>query len=182
MPPRSRHRHRSRKDRPSRLSDLLGASARKWRMQHLHRLEVIRRRWIEAAGEYAARYLVPVRLVRKTLRVAVPDSAWASEATYLAGPILERLRALLPGGWVEEIKPVLTEPECPLPIPTPQVKLKEPTPRMQGRAELIVGHLPPGELRDAVRRAVLAALRRLDDDPDDAVDRGGHQNRRGGRS
>lgn len=170
MPPYNRRRRRK-GSRPARLSDLVSSHTRRWRLTALHRLEVIRRKWARAAGEYVARHTIPVRLVRKTLRVAVPDSGWASELAYLAGPILERLQAELRGAWVEEIKPVLVESIPDSPAPSPEVQLPEPTLKMHERADRAVEGIGDDELRAAVRRAVLASLRRLDAQADNAVDK-----------
>jgi hypothetical protein len=178
MPPHNRRR-RKRGSRPARLSDLVSSHTRRWRLTALHRLEVIRRKWARAAGEYVARHTVPVRLVRKTLRVAVPDSGWASELVYLAGPILERLQGELRGAWVEEIKPVLVESIPDSPAPAPEVKLPEPTQKMHERADRAVRDITDEDLRAAMRRAVLASLRRLDAEADDAVDRKQKQPRNG---
>ncbi len=170
MPPSDRRRRRK-GSRPARLSELVSSHTRRWRLTALHRLEVIRRKWARAAGEYVARHTVPVRLVRKTLRVAVPDSGWASELTYMAGPILERLQAELRGAWVEEIKPVLVESIPDSPAPAPELELPEPTEKMQERADRAVADIRDEELRAAMRRAVLASLRRLDAEADDAVEK-----------
>lgn len=171
MPPHNRRR-RKKYSKPARLSDLVGSHTRRWRLTALHRLEVIRRKWAQAAGEYVAQHAVPVRLVRKTLRVAVEDSSWAAEMTYLAGPILERLQKLLKGYWVEEIRPVLVESIPDSPPPTPDITLPEPTEEMQQRADRAVKNIVDQKLKEAMRRAVLASLRRLDVEASDAVDKG----------
>jgi len=170
MPPPYRRR-RKKYTKPARLSDLVGSHTRRWKLTALHRLEVIRRKWAQAAGEYVAKNAVPVRLVRKTLRVAVPDSGWSSEMAYLAGPILERLQKLLKGDWVREIKPVLVESIPDSPPAAPEIKLPEPTAEMHSRADRAVLDIADERLRDSVRRAVLAFLRRLDAEASDAVDK-----------
>ena len=116
MPPPYRRR-RKKYTKPARLSDLVGSHTRRWKLTALHRLEVIRRKWAQAAGEYVARHAVPVRLVRRTLRVAVPDSSWASEMTYLGGPILERLQKLFP--WPGTPRPYCSAWSPPRPGPRP---------------------------------------------------------------
>jgi hypothetical protein len=181
MPPFMRRR-RKKGSPPSRLSDLVSSHTRRWKLTALHRLEVIRRKWAQAAGEYVAGHTVPVRLVRKTLRVAVPDSGWASEMTYLAGPILERLQALLRGNWVEEIKPVLVDSIPDSPAPAPGVKLPEPTEKMLADAQRAVAGISDDDLREAMRRAVLASLRRLDAEASHAVNQGQEKPRNGERS
>ena len=135
-------------------------------MQSLHRLEFIRRKWREAAGEYVAAHVVPVRLVRKTLRLAAEDSTWASEMTYLVEELCARLQKLIPTGWVEEIRVVASEPLPPELPPTIMSALKLPpsTPEMEKKAHALTEiTLDPGAdplLVAAIKRAVLAALRR----------------------
>ena len=157
MVPRNRRRRRK-YAKPSRLSDLVGSHTSRWR-------------WAKAAGEYMARHAVPVRLVRRTLRVAVPDSSWAAEMIYLAGPILERLQKMLKGAWVEEIKPVLVDSIPDSPPVAREIKLPEPTEEMNRRADRAVKDVADENLRESMRRAVLASLRRLDAEASNAVDK-----------
>ena len=178
MPPPYRRR-RKKYTKPARLSDLVGSHTRRWKLTALHRLEVIRRKWAQAAGEYVARHAVPVRLVRRTLRVAVPDSSWASEMTYLGGPILERLQKLLKGNWVDEIKPVLVDSIPDSPAPVPDLILPEPTEEMHSRADRAVATVTDEKLRASMRRAVLASLRRLDAEASNAVDKEQKETRNG---
>jgi hypothetical protein len=162
------HRHRRRLTAPVPLNKLINGHTRRWKMQALHRVEVIRRKWREVAGEYVAIHVVPVRLVRKTLRLAAIDSTWASEMTYLKNELLERLQKVLPKGWVEEILVVSSEP---LPPDLPELRsartLSPPTSEMEQKAlELTTITLDAGAdptLVAAIQRAMLAALRRNDD-------------------
>ena len=170
MPPPNRRR-RKKYTKPARLSDLVGSHTRRWKLTALHRLEVIRRKWAAAAGEYVAKHAVPVRLVRKTLRVAVEDSSWAAEMAYLAGPIVERLQKMLKGDWVEEIRAVQVESIPDSPAPAEEITLPEPTEEMRQRAEQAVAGITDDKLRESMRRAVLASLRRLDAEASYAVDR-----------
>lgn len=158
----SRRRRRKRLPRPVRLTELVSSHARKWRFVHLHRMEVIRQKWAEAAGPFVARHAAPVRLVRKVLRVAVEDATWASELAYLTGPILERLQQLLPGRWVESIKVVQGEPLPPAEPPAPPVELAATTPRMERRVERATAAIEDPELQESVRKAMLTGIRRLD--------------------
>ena len=116
--------------------------------------------------------MVPVSLVRKTLRVAAEDSSWASEMTYLAGPILERLQKVLPGKWVLEIKTVLTEPMPDLPPSPEEIKLRAPTEQMKNRVSKATEGLEDPDLSSAVGNAMLASLRRIDSDGGNNVDNG----------
>lgn len=158
--PKPRRRKKQHRRGPIPLAELLGKSARRWRFVHLHRLEVIRRAWREAAGEFVARHAVPVRLVRKTLRVSVEDSTWVSEMTYLGPEILERLKARLKGNWVAELKVVVGEPAEPLPSPPPPFDLPPATPALARQAASLAGDVADPALRAAVQRAALAYLRR----------------------
>ena len=146
------------------MADLLGAQARRWKFQHLHRLERVRRVWPQAAGDYVARHVSPVKLYKGTLRLAVVDASWANELSYLAPEILERLRQLLPKGWVEELKVVQGEVLPPdaagRDAQVPQ--LPEASPAMQARAQELSEDIADENLAEAVRRARLASLRRLD--------------------
>ena len=163
-------RRRRRAARPVRLGELVDQRARKWRFKHLARLETIRSHWAAAAGDFVAGHVQPARLVRRQLRLAVDDAAWGNELTYLAPAILERLRELLPGNWIDELKVVPGEPMPePEPAPEPAPPLPPPDPAMQAAADEAAAGLADPELAAAVRRASLARLRRLD-----AARRAGH--------
>jgi hypothetical protein len=126
----------------------------------LQRLEVIRHRWAEAAGEYVAQHVVPVRLVKKSLRVAADDSSWINEMTYMKDTILERLQELLGGKWVDEIHVVAGECHNPLPAKEPPFKLGQITKDMDKQAEEVGQDLADRDLAEAIKRARLAQLRR----------------------
>lgn len=149
---------------PVKLSGIIERQSRKLRFQSLQRLEVIRSCWRQVAGDMLARHVVPVRLVRKTLRLSVADHAWLNEMSYLAGPLLERLQQALPGRWVEELKFVVGEP-------VPELRPSEPctppplapvTDAMKRQAQHAAEQVGNEALRQAIFRAGLARLRRLD--------------------
>ncbi|NMB75095.1 MAG: DUF721 domain-containing protein [Myxococcales bacterium] len=155
---------RARLKAPVKLSGIIERQSRKLRFHSLRRLEVIRSCWRQVAGEMLARHVVPVRLVRKTLRLSVADHAWLNEMSYLAGPLLERLQQALPGQWVEELKFVVGEP-------APEIRPHEPsataclapvTDAMIREAEQAAEQVSDEALRQAILRASLARLRRLD--------------------
>lgn len=158
-------RHRRKLKDPVPLNKLIHGHTKRWRIQALHRLEVIRRAWREIAGDYVAEHVHPVRLTRKTLRLATEDSAWASEVSYLTGDLLERIQKLVPEGWVTDIHVVTSEP-----LPTEattidsQVALPAPTPTMIEKTyELTRIALDPDadpELVALIQRAALVAIRR----------------------
>ncbi|MBN2493503.1 MAG: DUF721 domain-containing protein [Deltaproteobacteria bacterium] len=173
-------RRRKRRARPVLLGELLGAQARRWRFVHLHRLELVRRRWAEAVGEYVARHAVPTRLVRKVLRVAVEDSSWANELSYLTETMLLKLRELLPGDWVREIQIVQgrlprdeRRPESTAPSLAPATEAMRSEARELGAQ---AGAHP--ELAAAIERARLASLRRLDAGAPDTVEQAHEENPR----
>jgi len=156
----SRRRLRKHRKGPVAVADLVGASARRWRFQHLHRLEVLRGAWREAAGEFVARHVVPARLVRRTLRVVADDSSWVTEMAYLGPEILARLKEGLRGDWVDELKVVVGEPAEPLPPPPPVFELPPASPAQAREAAALAADVQEPQLRAAVERAALAWLRR----------------------
>jgi hypothetical protein len=161
-PDETRPRRRQKKHRrgPVPVAEVVGKAARRWRFLHLHRLEVIRRAWREAAGEFVAKHAIPVRLVRRTLRVSVEDSSWVNEMTYLGPEILERLKERLKGNWVTDLKVVVGEPAEDLPSPPPAFVLPPATPALEHAAEALAEDVEDPALRAAVARAALAYLRR----------------------
>jgi hypothetical protein len=170
MPP---YRRRKKLKRPVKLFDLINARTRRWRVQKLQRIEIIRQKWVEAAGEYVAEHVIPVRLVRKTLRVSAPDSGWVNEMNYLAATIVERLQELLPGPWVEEIRTVVGE----IPATATRTRaetddkvLPQATPEMVERAGEVGTNLKDQELAGSIRRAMVSSLR-LDAKRNNAVEK-----------
>ncbi len=149
---------------PVKLSGIIERQSRKLRFHSLQRLEVIRSCWRQVAGEMLARHVVPVRLVRKTLRLSVADHAWLNEMSYLAGPLLERLQQALPGPWVEELKFVVGEPapEIRPSAPAETPRLSPITDSMRREAQQAAEQVGDEALRQAILRASLARLRRLD--------------------
>lgn len=152
---------RSRRSTPSSLSEILNQQTRRWRIQHLQRFEVVRRKWVEAAGPYLASQVVPARLVRKTLRLVASDAVWLQQMTYLKETLLERLRKILPGPWVEDLKVVSGEPLPPnefiARMPSPP--LPEATDEMRRKVAAACAPLGPGPVAEAVGRAMLSWLR-----------------------
>ncbi len=157
---------RRRRQAPAILSELVSAQSRRWRFQTLFRLEHIRQKWPQAAGEYVAQHVFPVRLIRKTLRVSVADASWGNEMSYLSATILERLQELIPAGWVEEIHVVAGGDFAPPPPVRKPVKLAEKTPAMAEKAKSVAKGLEP-EIEDAFTRAMLTCLRRRAANPDE---------------
>ncbi len=169
---RKMKRNRSRRRPPSSLGEILGEQTRRWRIQHLQRLEVIKRKWQEAAGPYLASQVVPARLVRKTLRLIAADATWLQQMTYLKEMLLERLGQLLPGPWVEEIKVVTGEPLPPVEPsrkPAPP-RLAEATEEMREKVTAACVQIGSPQVAEAVGRAMLSWLR-LDAARPDGIDK-----------
>jgi predicted nucleic acid-binding Zn ribbon protein len=51
-------------------------------------------RWEEAVGAVIAAHLRPVKLDLAVLTVEADDAAWATEAKFVAGQVIERLRTV----------------------------------------------------------------------------------------
>ncbi|MBW1810707.1 MAG: DUF721 domain-containing protein [Deltaproteobacteria bacterium] len=174
-------RYRKKLKAPIRLADLISSRTKRWRVQKLKRLEIIRQKWVQAAGDFVAKHAVPVRLVRKTLRVGVDDSSWVNEMSYLTDTILQRLQELLPGKWVDEIQTVvvesLTETESAKDT-RPPVMLSEATDEMNQRVNETLKDVSQPGLATVIKRAMLTSLRRpiqnpaleKDADPEPGVD------------
>jgi len=174
-------RYRKKLKAPVRLADLISSRTKRWRVQKLKRLEIIRQKWVRAAGDFVAKHAVPVRLVRKTLRVGVDDSSWVNEMSYLTDTILQRLQELLPGKWVDEIQTVvvesLTETESAKDT-RPPVMLSEATDEMNQRVNETLKDVSQPGLATVIKRAMLTSLRRpiqnpaleKDADPEPGVD------------
>jgi len=146
---------------PVKLTELIDKRTRRWRIQRLWRLQLIRQKWPQAAGEYVAEHTVPVRLVRKTLRISVDDSTWLNEMNYLKDTILERLQASLPGDWIKDVKLVVGEPpETDELVPAPpDTDLPEPTSAMRARVEEVCSKVADADLSEKIGRAMLSSLR-----------------------
>lgn len=84
---------------PVRIGELLtpalgGVGPRLWTEARL------RKAWAEAVGEQVASHASVHRLRGDVLEVLVDSDAWATELTYLADALIERLDARLGGGVV----------------------------------------------------------------------------------
>ncbi len=129
-----------------------------------------------------AEHVVPVRLVRKTLRVVADDAAWINEMTYLVDSILERLQDLLPGKWVDKIQTVAGEPipEEILRRPLLPARLAEITPEMRARAQAAAAQAKTPALAATIERAMLATMRRISAEKEDALLQKSDDNHRDG--
>ncbi len=157
---------RRRKGKPVLFGDLLQSKTRKWRFVHLAKLEIINSKWTEAAGQFVAQHVRPARLVRKQLRLAVDDSSWVAELTYLAPSILARLQELLPRPWVDELKAVPGEPmpefmtRAPDETPKDTLTLLPITEKMTEQAQALSSKVDDPDLAKAIYKATISRLRR----------------------
>ncbi len=151
---------------PIKISDLINKQAKRLGLETMYRLETIRRCWPHVAGEYVARHVVPIRLIRKSLRVAVSDSTWLNEMIYLHESLLLNLREHLGTDWIREIKSVVAEktPHDLFPIqnnsnreiraPVSEAILK--------RVEKITRTITDEQLNHRIHKAMVACLSRLE--------------------
>ena len=87
---------------PVRISELLGPAfgnmgPRLWTEARL------RQAWTKAVGEEVAAHAQVRRLRNNVLEVGVSSDAWATELTYLAAAVIERLNEVLGDGTVAEL-------------------------------------------------------------------------------
>lgn len=96
---------------PERLGSLLGRRRVPRPGKRRERLELLSVRWERIAGERLAEHSRPSSLDRGTLTVSAEGTAWASEASAVAGSILKRIEAELGRGVVKRIKVRARTPE-----------------------------------------------------------------------
>jgi predicted nucleic acid-binding Zn ribbon protein len=87
---------------PVKIGEILGPSLgnlgpRVWTEARL------RKAWVEAVGEQVSNHAQVRRLRGNVLEVSVTSDAWATELTYLAASVIERLNAALGDGTVAEL-------------------------------------------------------------------------------
>jgi hypothetical protein len=122
--------------------------------------------WVRAAGVVLARRSVPTSLRDGLLRVAVADSPYLQELSYLRAEILERLRAALPDVRLTTLRLHLragaasTIPEVPRPVtaPAPEPLLPPELARSLEEMERPLEGVQDPELRRAIRRAFIRNL------------------------
>jgi hypothetical protein len=155
---------------PERLGSALGAFLRERHLATPLQIFRVRAVWPSVVGPQVAARSEPLSLRRALLTVAVADSAWLQELSFLRGELLTRLRERLPDVELKEIRlqvrtgaasieaapsPPPPPPQDPLAMPlAPEVsdaleRLEDPLERIADR-----------DLRRTVRRAFLANLQR----------------------
>ena len=93
----------------TRLKDLLGPVGKKLRLEEPGASAVIWRRWPEIVGEDVAANAEPTSLKDGVLRVRTVTPTWATEMSYLAGEIRDRVNKAVGKPVVSEVK-VWTSP------------------------------------------------------------------------
>src|SRR5437660_3774980 len=60
--------------------------------------------WSKAAGAGLRRQTIPLRLVSKTLVVAVADPIWQKQLQHMSAELIFRINNLLQGKWIDAIE------------------------------------------------------------------------------
>lgn len=93
----------------SRLKDLLGPVGKKLRLDDPVAAGAIWRRWPDIVGDDIARNAEPTSLKEGVLRIRTSTPTWATEMSYLANDIKERVNRAIGKQLVREVK-VWTSP------------------------------------------------------------------------
>ena len=88
----------------AKLKDLLGPVGKKLRLDDPLAAGSLWRRWPQIVGEDIARNAEPTSLKAGVLRIRTSSPTWATEMSYLAGDIKERVNRALGKPLVNEIK------------------------------------------------------------------------------
>ena len=94
----------------SKLKDLLGPVGKKLRLEDPAAAGAIWRRWPQIVGEDIARNAEPTSLKEGVLRIRTSSPTWATEMSYLANDIKDRVNDALGKQLVHEVK-VWTTPD-----------------------------------------------------------------------
>jgi predicted nucleic acid-binding Zn ribbon protein len=116
--------------------------------------------WAAAVGSQVRKVTAPVRLERKTLIVAVPDSTWRTQLKRMSGQVLFRLNSLLGAPAITSIEFVINE-ELVLSTHTPPQQITFNAPDQQAillREE--ADRIPDPEMRATFLRAAGKCLDR----------------------
>ena len=100
----------------ARLKDLLGPVGKKLRLEDPAAAGTIWRRWAHIVGDEVARHAEPTSLKEGVLRVRTSSPVWATEITYLAADIKDRVNAAVGKPLVREV----TVWTSPAPIRSPR--------------------------------------------------------------
>jgi predicted nucleic acid-binding Zn ribbon protein len=88
---------------PVRIGDILAPSLERLGPKGVWTEAKLRKAWKDAVGEQIATHAHPRRLRGSVLDVSVTSDSWATELTYMAGSLVERLNAVLGAGTVTQI-------------------------------------------------------------------------------
>lgn len=89
--------------KPVRISDLLSPALERLGPRGLWKESKLRKIWPSVVGEQVAASAQIARLRGRTLEVNVASDAWATELTYLASAVVEKLNERLGEALVDEI-------------------------------------------------------------------------------
>jgi predicted nucleic acid-binding Zn ribbon protein len=88
---------------PVRLGDVLKPTIERMGGKHVWTEARLRKVWNEVVGQQVAPHATVRRLRGSVLEISVTSDAWATELTYLAAAVIQRLNATLGEGTVTEI-------------------------------------------------------------------------------
>lgn len=137
-----------------RLKDLLGPVGKKLRIEDPAATGTIWRRWPQIVGEDIARNAEPTSLKEGVLRIRTSTPTWATEMSYLAGDIKERVNEAIGKQLVREVK-IWTSPA---PIERSKRDSDHTAPRVAG----VVKKSPAKDPESAFQRAFQAWSKRRD--------------------
>ena len=124
---------------------------------------VLRNRWAEVVGERVAEKTQPQSIRDRILTVAVANSSWLNELSFMRGTILQQIQDLLPDRAVEGIRLVAgtigPRPAPRFSPPAPPSRVELPESRLE-EIDREVAHVEDPELREAIREARVAQLGR----------------------
>ena len=119
--------------------------------------------WRQAVGTKVAQHTEPTRLAGGVLTVRVDSPVWNQQLHHLKSELLEKLQNRLPPGSINEIRfrqgSLNNLPDWLKPKPAPP-PLPDPCEEDIRRAEHLVAEVSDPELKDVLRRIVLAHMTR----------------------
>jgi hypothetical protein len=119
--------------------------------------------WSKAAGTGLRRATVPVRLVAKTLTVAVPDLIWQKQLQHMSAELIFRINNLLQGNLIDTIEFRVDAAALKSNQPANEVSVKEPK-NQSASTELLfaASSIADEELRARFVRAAQNCIDRRD--------------------
>ena len=138
----------------ARLEDLLGPVGKKLRLEDPVAAGAVWKRWPEIVGEEIARNAEPTSLKEGVLRVRTSTPTWATELSYLAGDLQQRVNRAVGKPLVSEVK-VWTSP-------APIQRREGGADHRRARPDLLDRRAPAEDPETAFRRAFQAWQKRRD--------------------